>query len=79
MKDKMLLTGILSLITGISFIFFENLLYQYVDENGMLNESLFMPLGALSILFGVLMLLIFMAKKAGSLIRKRTKKCKPRE
>jgi len=75
MKDKTLLTGILLLIIGISFVFFENVFYQYIDENGMLHESLFMPLGALSILLGVLILLIFIAKKIGILIRNRANKC----
>ncbi len=42
------------LIIGVIFIALENHFYQFVDENGVLHESMFMPLGALSVMLGVI-------------------------
>jgi hypothetical protein len=43
-------------VLGILFILLENFYYQYVDTNGLLHESLFLPLGALSLLLGSLVI-----------------------
>jgi hypothetical protein len=51
-----LYSGILLIVPGILFILLENFYYQYVDTNGLLHESLFLPLGALSLLLGSLVI-----------------------
>jgi hypothetical protein len=50
------LLGVISLILGNTF-------YQYVDENNMLKESFFMPLGSISILLSILSLIYLTIKK----------------
>jgi hypothetical protein len=40
------------LFLGIVFIILENIFYQYVDTDGRLHESFFLPLGAFSLLLG---------------------------
>jgi hypothetical protein len=41
-------------IAGVVCLILENTFYQYVDENGYLQESFFLPIGAFSILIGSL-------------------------
>jgi hypothetical protein len=43
---------------GFIFLFLENTFYQYLDEDGVLHESFFLPLGCLSLIFGGVGLLI---------------------
>ncbi|MCK5892889.1 MAG: DUF3955 domain-containing protein [Endozoicomonadaceae bacterium] len=57
-RKAMIITSILLLFLGAVFIFLENVFYQYIDENGVLRESFFMPLGFLSIFIGLFFLLI---------------------
>ncbi|MCB1756871.1 MAG: DUF3955 domain-containing protein [Gammaproteobacteria bacterium] len=49
------------LAAGAVFIVLENTYYQYLDENGVLHESLFLPLGALSVVFGLLLVTVHFA------------------
>ncbi len=69
--NKTLVMGLILLVIGVTFIFFENTFYQYLDGDGVLHESLFMPLGVLSIFLGVLVLLILIVKKSVIRIRNR--------
>ena len=62
-KNTMIVTSILLLALGAVSIFLENIFYQYIDENGILHESLFMPLGFLSIFLGLFFLLVIFIKK----------------
>lgn len=48
---------------GIVFLIAENTFYQYVDNEGILHESMFMPLGVLSIVVGILFLLFFLMQQ----------------
>lgn len=50
------LLGIISLIIG-------NVFYQYVDENNVLKESFFMPIGEISILLSILFFIYVSIKK----------------
>ncbi|MCL1051061.1 DUF3955 domain-containing protein [Shewanella abyssi] len=55
-------TWIISLVLlglGAACIIAENGFYQYVDDKGVLHESMFMPLGMLSLVAGTLVLLLF--------------------
>ena len=55
---------------GIAFGYFENTFYQYIDENGVLIESWFMPLSFLCIFLGGIGL-FFVAVKASWLAMKK--------
>ena len=76
MKYKSLLLGLFFLFTGVAFLFLENIFYQYLDENGYLHESLFLPLGVLALFLGALLLFYFVAKILIVLVRKLFKKSK---
>lgn len=57
-QNTMIITSILWLFLGVSFILLENIFYQYIDKDGVLHESFFMPLGFLSIFIGLFFLLV---------------------
>jgi len=56
---------------GSAFVWLENTFYQYLDEDGVLHESMFLPLGALFILIGIVMLVFAVAGKIIAAIRQR--------
>ena len=56
-KNTMIITSLLLLFLGVTFLLLENIFYQYIDEDGILHESFFMPLGFLSIFLGLTFLL----------------------
>ena len=55
---------------GIAFGYIENTVYQYIDENGVLIESWFMPLSFLCILLGGMGLLFIAVKTIWLAIKK---------
>lgn len=63
MKNKnfkaFLYPGILLIIIGLVSILLENIFYQYLDAEGVLHESLFLPLGGLSILIGLISFAVY--------------------
>ena len=69
-KNSLLLSGCFLLIVGGIFLFLEDTFYQYVDEQGFLHESLFLPLGVFSFLLGVLILFIWVLILFIAMIRK---------
>ncbi|MGJ8686472.1 MAG: DUF3955 domain-containing protein [Spongiibacteraceae bacterium] len=71
MKHKLLFFGLFFVSIGVAFAVLENTFYQYVDENDMLHESAFMPLGVFFVIIGLLMLLVFFAVKLAVLIKAR--------
>jgi len=58
---KSLFSGVFFLLIGVIFLIIENTFYQYLDEDGFLHESLFMPLGVLALIFGILLISLFVA------------------
>ncbi len=68
---KVLITSLLLLAVGIAFIILENIFYQYVDKDGVLHESLFLPLGFIFILCAGIGLVFVLAK---TLMKNRNKK-----
>ncbi|MBL4864190.1 MAG: DUF3955 domain-containing protein [Rhodobiaceae bacterium] len=62
-KTKSFKLSLAFLLLGALFLFLENTFYQYLDSDGVLHESLFLPLGAISIVLGGLGL-IFVAIKS---------------
>jgi hypothetical protein len=62
MKYKVLFSGLFFLFAGIVFLFLENTFYQYIDEEGFLHESLFLPLGTFFLIIGSLLISFFIIK-----------------
>ena len=58
----MKITAIIFLIIGITSTIIQNTFYGYVDENGILQDSIFLPLGAFATLIGSVLLLVVFAK-----------------
>ena len=69
--SKPLVAGLVFLLMGGAFVWLENTFYQYLDEDGVLHESMFLPLGALFILIGIVMLVFATAGKIVIAIRQR--------
>ena len=63
LKSKVFWFSIILFAMGIAFGYLENTFYQYIDENGVLIESWFMPLSFLCIFIGGIGL-FFVAVKA---------------
>lgn len=71
MKYKHLVTALFLLFLGSALLIIENRFYQYVDESGLLHESLFLPLGLLVLILGTLVLFVLVTRH---LIKRRRKK-----
>ena len=52
-NTKQFLVSLFFLFLGIISIAMENIFYGYIDQNGVLQESFFLPLGMFSFLLGV--------------------------
>ena len=63
---KVFIISLLLLAAGLSCIFLENILYQYVDQDGVLHESLFLPLGVIFVLLAGMGLVFSLVKKLTS-------------
>ena len=57
------------LLLGTGFMLIEHSLYQYIDNNGVLHESLFMPLSILCFALGVLFIVSSLARKVIELFK----------
>ena len=68
---KVLICSSVLLAIGIACILLENIYYQYVDTDGVLHESLFLPIGFISVKIAGIGLIFGLAK---ALINKRNKK-----
>jgi len=66
---KVLYAGVFLIAVGALFLFLENMFYQYLDDDDFLHESLFMPLGAFSIILGLVCFLIFIIIKVRSYLK----------
>ncbi len=56
LKTKLFMTSLFFLALGtISFVI-QNLFYGYIDENGILHDSFFLPLSIISLLLGGIIL-----------------------
>lgn len=56
--SKLLITGIIFIALGIISGFIQNTYYGYIDADGVLHDSLFLPLTSLFAGLGLLILLI---------------------
>ena len=68
---KVLIFSLVLLAAGITCIVLENTFYQYIYKDGALHESLFLPLGVISVLLAGIGIVFVLAK---TLMNKRKKK-----
>ena len=68
-QNKLYLLSLFFLTSGITFLVLEKIFYQSIDNNGVLQESWFMPLGFLSLLLGCIILVYIILKKIWSIIK----------
>ena len=59
---KALIFSLGLLVTGIVCLVLENTFYQYVDKDGVLHESLFLPLGSICVLLSGIGLMFVLVK-----------------
>jgi len=52
-KTKPFLVSLFFLLLGVLSLVMENIFYGYVNQNGVLQESFFMPMGTVSLFLGV--------------------------
>ena len=52
-KTKLFLVGLFFLLLGILSLAMENIFYGDIDQDGVLQESFFLPLGSISVIMGV--------------------------
>jgi hypothetical protein len=57
--DRMRITGITLLIIGTTSIIIQNTFYGYVDAEGVLRDSLFLPLGVFATILGIILLSVW--------------------
>ena len=69
-KSKIVWLSFILFAMGIAFGYIENTFYQYIDENGVLIESWFMPLSFLCIFLGGMGLLFIAVKTIWLAIKK---------
>ncbi|MDC9727539.1 MAG: DUF3955 domain-containing protein [Candidatus Thioglobus sp.] len=72
-QNKILKNSLFLLLLGVVFLLLENIFFQYVDAQGWLHESLFMPLGVFSLMAGITGIVIYFVLFGLSLIKHRTK------
>ena len=61
--NKTFLTSLFLLGLGMLSLIAESTFYQFVDNDGFLHESMFLPLGMINIVVGMLFLLFFIIQK----------------
>lgn len=69
-----LIVSLILLIVGIVCIVLENTFYQYVDKDGVLHESLFLPLGTICVLCAGMGLVYVLAKTLMKMRRGQSKR-----
>ncbi len=67
-KNTTVILGLFFILIGIVFLILENTFYQYLDENLVLQESLFLPLSVLTIIVGALLLVYSTLKQMFKLL-----------
>ena len=53
LKKPLLTISTLSLLLGSVFVWIQNTFYGYLDENNVIQDSLFLPLGMLGVFLGL--------------------------
>ncbi|MCJ8294616.1 MAG: DUF3955 domain-containing protein [Colwellia sp.] len=61
--NKTFLTSLFLLGLGMLSLIAESTFYQFIDNDGFIHESMFLPLGMISIAVGMLFLLVFIIQR----------------
>jgi hypothetical protein len=61
--SKLTITSIAFIVLGFICGYIQNTYYGYVDAQGVLHDSLFLPLGVFSLLIGGIFLMIVLVRK----------------
>ena len=69
--NKNFITSLFLLGLGMLSLIAESTFYQFLDNDGFLHESMFLPLGMISIAVGMLFLLFFIIQKIRSAFNKK--------
>lgn len=70
LRKPLLLASSFLLLLGVVFMWIQNTFYGYVDENGVLQDSLFLPLGAIAIMLGLAGFFFLAIKAAVQIVRR---------
>jgi hypothetical protein len=68
-SNKTATLSVCFLLLGTGFMLIENSVYQYVDNNGVLHESLFLPLSMLCFALGLFFVASLLARKVIGLFK----------
>ena len=68
-SNKTATLSVCFLLLSTGFMLIENSMYQYIDNNGVLHESVFMPLSLLCFALGVLFVVSSLARKVFGLFK----------
>ncbi|MCK5835236.1 MAG: DUF3955 domain-containing protein [Lentisphaeria bacterium] len=74
LMNKTLLFSLFFIMVGFLSLVAESYFYQDLDSDGILQESLFMPLGMLSVLFGMFLFTCWFLKRVWNWLRRKTLK-----
>jgi len=61
--SKLTFTAVTFIILGFISGYIQSTYYGYVDEQGILHDSIFLPLGVLLLFIGVILLAVAMVRK----------------
>lgn len=62
MAKLFLIIGLIVIATGAVFLWIENTYFGYIDADGFLRESMFLPMGALALIAGFALLAIWLVQ-----------------
>ena len=69
LKFKVGFSGLFFLLIGVISLVIENTYYQYLDENGVLQESFFLPMSVFSFIIGAILIIISIINKIIKIVR----------
>ena len=69
LKFKAGFSGLFFLLIGVISLVIENTYYQYLDENGVLQESFFLPMSVFSFIIGAILIIISIINKIIKIVR----------
>ena len=69
-KHKLLIASTLFILTGVVFLGLESTFFNYIDDENVLRNSLFLPLGFLSFLMGMFLLVVVGFRKIWRAVKK---------
>lgn len=55
----MKISAIILIVIGAVSIFIQNTFYGYIDNEGFVQDSIFLPLGVISIILGMLLMILW--------------------